>query len=113
MTKPSVSPTSTGGKPVSVDTRKPHESFPLTFHPTGRFCKKSKGVTYYYGKVSDGWEKALENFERFWPFDSTGRARPIDADTGALTVSRMCDHYYEAKRQRHEAGELAASSLRD
>lgn len=59
------------------------------------------------------WEKALENFERFWPFDSTGRARPIDADTGELTVSRMWDHYYEAKRQRHEAGELAASSLRD
>lgn len=59
-------------------------TFPLTIHSTGRSCKKSKGVTYYSGKVSDGWEKAIENFERFWPFDSTGRARPVDAASGAL-----------------------------
>jgi len=112
MTDTSVSTTSKRGKPVSVDTRKPYKGFPLTFHPTGRFCKKAKGRTHYYGKVADGWEAALENFQRFWPFDSTGRARPL-GDGDGLTVARMCDHYYEAKRSKHEAGELARSSLAD
>jgi len=112
MTNASVSRTPSPGKRVSVDTRKPYKGFPLTFHPTGRFCKKSKGVTYYYGRVSDGWQSALDAFNRFWPFDSTGRARPL-GDGDGLTVARMCDHYYEAKRNKHEAGELAHSSLAD
>ena len=112
MTNASVSRTPSPGKRVSVDTRKPYKGFPLTFHPTGRFCKKSKGVTYYYGRVSEGWQSALDAFNRFWPFDSTGRARPL-GDGDGLTVARMCDHYYEAKRNKHEAGELAHSSLAD
>lgn len=71
----------------------PYEDFPLTPHPSGRWCKKINGKQYYYGYVRDGWEQALRRFKTnptggpveaplpaWWPKDSTWSTYFIVAD---------------------------------
>src|SRR5262245_993797 len=96
---------------------KPYANFPLTPHPSGRWCKKatfivnvdgqsrSKGKLFYFGKVSDGWEKALEKFEREWPYLKSGRTPPpIDTGDGC-TMQLLCNAFLTAKKARVESGE--------
>jgi integrase len=42
-------------------TGKPHKDFPLTRHPSGRWCKKIKGKLHYFGKINDP-QAALEKW---------------------------------------------------
>jgi hypothetical protein len=32
---------------------KPHKDFPLTAHPSGRWCKKVRGKVWFFGKLDD------------------------------------------------------------
>lgn len=47
------------GKPA-----KPHTDFPLTAHPTRRWCKKIKGKIHYFGRWDDP-KGALQEYEAF------------------------------------------------
>ena len=34
---------------------KPYDGFPLTAHPSGRWCKKHRGKQHYFGRIDD-WQ---------------------------------------------------------
>jgi len=92
--------------------KKPYKDFPLTPHPTGRWCKKIRGKLHYFGKLSDP-QGALEKLNREWPYLSTGRTPPpIDAG-GGCTIRDLCNSFLTSKRNKLAAGELSERSFRD
>ena len=115
MAKSTKSPQAgkSAGPPLSVTTaRKPYPGFPLTPHPSGRWCKKIRGKLHYFGKV-DAPEAALERFNREWPFLKDGRAvPPIDTGDGC-TVRLMCNAFLTSKQAKLDSGELSPRSFND
>ena len=102
-------------KKPSFQKAKPYSEFPLTAHPSGRWCKKFQGKQYYFGPVDD-WKKALERYKREWPFilDGTGQPSPDEflAENG-YTLAELCNEFLNAKRARLESGEITARTFRD
>lgn len=92
---------------------KPYPEFPLTAHPSGRWCKKCKPPgsdrtrTFYFGSIDD-WEAALERDNREWPFIIQGKTPPEvgDPDEDACTVRTLCKTFLESKRNKIASGEL-------
>ena len=94
-------------------TLKPYAGFPLTPHPTGRWCKNIQGKLYYYGKLDDSHGRAPSDSTEFWPYDSTGRTRPaIDVGDGC-TIKLLCNAYLTSKQAKVTSGELSPRSFRD
>jgi integrase len=91
---------------------KPYDGFPLTAHPSGRWCKKHRGKSHYFGKLAD-WQAALAKYEREWPFIIKGREAPPEAAGEYLTVANLADEFLNAKRLKMEAGELTLRSFGD
>lgn len=89
---------------------KPYVGFPLTIHPSGRFCKKIRGTTYYFGSWADGWQKALDRYNRERDYLHNGQAPP---PTDGLTVKQMVNDFLNAKRAKVESGEISPRSLAD
>jgi integrase len=95
-------------------TAKPYEGYPLTAHPTGRWCKKIRGKLHYFGKIESadaddayGAGAALERFNRDWPYLKDGRTPP-PVDTGdGCTVRLLCNAFLTSKKSQLEAGELS------
>lgn len=91
---------------------KPYEGFPLTRHPSGRWCKKIRGRLVYFGKIDEP-EKALERFNREWPFLKDGRTPPpIDTGDGC-TVRLLCNAFLTSKKARLDTGELSPRSFQN
>ena len=40
-------------RPRHHQSAKPYPEFPLTAHPTGRWCKKVRGPVIFFGKIDD------------------------------------------------------------
>ncbi len=96
----------------STKTAKPYAGFPLTPHPSGRWCKKIRGKLVYFGKL-DSPGAALERFNRDWPYLKDGRTPPpIDTGDGC-TVGLLCNAFLASKRSQLESGELSARSFQD
>jgi integrase len=91
--------------------RKPAANFPLTAHPSGRWCKKLRGRVYYFGKLDD-WKAAVERFNREWPYIVAGRTPPAEGTEGC-TLRELCNQFLAAKQRRIESGELARQSFAD
>ena len=105
-----------GGNPsplTPADTRpeKPYPGFPLFAHQSGRWAKKIRQKLVYFGKVSDGWQAALEKYQAERDYWHAGKRPPENPD--GLTVSRLCDHFYAAKKQRQDAGEITERTLNE
>jgi integrase len=91
---------------LSVTTAKPYPGFPLTPHPSGRWCKKIRGKLQYFGKLADP-DAALERFNREWPYLKDGRTPPA-IDTGdGCTVRLLCNAFLTSKKSKLDAGELS------
>jgi integrase len=115
MGKSSKSPLSSKATPgrLSVTTpRKPYAGFPLTPHPTGRWCKKIRGKLRYFGKLAEP-EAALERFNREWPYLKDGRTPPpIDMGDGC-TIRLLCNAFLTSKKSKLDSGELSPRSFLD
>lgn len=94
--------------------QKPYEGFPLTPHPTGRWCKKIRGKLHYFSRIEDDPEgdAALQRFNREWPCLKEGRIPlPLSTDADALTVGDLSNLVLDGKRMKLESGELSRTSF--
>ncbi len=109
----SALPSKTTARRVSATTTaKPYAGFPLTAHPTGRWCKKIRGRLHYFGKL-DAPDAALERFNREWPYLKDGRTPPpIDTGDGC-SVRLLCNAFLTSKKTKLDTGELSARSFQD
>jgi integrase len=105
-------PLKSSGRLSVATTAKPYPGFPLTPHPSGRWCKKIRGKLHYFGKLTEP-DAALERLNREWPYLKDGRTPPpIDTGDGC-TVRLLCNAFLTSKRVAVEAGELSQRSWKD
>jgi hypothetical protein len=90
---------------------KPYPGFPLTIHPSGRFCKKIKGTTFYFGSWAEGGQKALDRFNKERDIIYATGTRPDDTD--ALTTKDAVNDFLNRKWASVDSGELSARSWAD
>lgn len=93
-----------GSKPAKPE--KPYPGFPLFPHAAGQWAKKIRGKLVYFGPWATP-EKALERFNREWPYLKDGRTPPPEhiSEDGA-TVREVCNDFLEAKNEKVKAGDL-------
>jgi transposase InsO family protein len=91
---------SPSGKPTKPS--KPYPAFPLTPHPSGRWCKKSRGKLHYFGQWDDP-DAALKKYLEQKDALHAGRMPRPDADV--VTVKKTVNAFLRAKlpRQRQPA----------
>lgn len=93
---------------------KPHKDFPLTAHPSGRWCKKIKGELHYFGKIvgDDSGESAQAALEKWLEQKDdllAGRA-PRARTAGATTMRDLANAFMTFKRQIADNGEIKEST---
>jgi integrase len=98
--------------------KKPYPDFPLTPHASGKWQKKIRGKTHYFGNWArrvggklvrvegDGWKEALELYRAQADDLHAGRTPRVKSD--GLTVAALCNHFLTAKQRKLDAGELGA-----
>ena len=98
----------------SSKPKKPYPEFPLFPHATGRWAKKIRQKLHYFGKIADDPEgkRALEQFNREWPYLADGRTPP-PLDSDACTIRELCNAFLISKRVKMDAGELSERSWSD
>jgi hypothetical protein len=101
----------------SGKSEKPYDGFLLTAYPTGRWCKRRKGGTYYFGLLAD-WKAALEKHERDGPYIAKEATPPETADgeggeTGPCTLRTLCNTFLESRRNLMDNQELTPRNYRD
>ncbi|MCI0683715.1 MAG: tyrosine-type recombinase/integrase [Gemmataceae bacterium] len=89
---------------------KPSPDFPLTPHPSGRWCKKILGKLHYFGPWADpdgALAKYLAEKDRL----HAGLTTADNPDE--LTVFSLCAKFLTTKKRMMESGELSPRSLAD
>jgi integrase len=89
---------------------KPYPDFPLTAHPTRRWCKKIRGRLHYFGPWGDP-QGALTKYLEQKDDLHAGRTPRVAND--GLTVSGLCNRFLTTKRQLLDTGELSPQSWQD
>ena len=104
---------------------KPYPTFPLTAHPSGRWCKKIRGKLHYFGRwgtrhkgelttvdnPADAAEAALNEYLEVKDDLHAGRTPRPKSD--GVTVAGVCNPFLEAKEDRLDSGELSPDTFRD
>jgi integrase len=95
---------------------KPYPDFPLFPHATGRWAKKIHGRLFYYGKwrgvEGDGWQAALDAYQKYRDDDYAGRARrEVGADGPRL--HELVNRFLTAKERLRDSGEITARTFAD
>src|SRR5262245_27672120 len=83
---------------------KPYPDFPLTPHPSGRWCKKIRGQLHYFGKWADV-DGALDRY--LADKDALHAGRMPRPDPDALTVKDVVNAFLNFKDGLVVAGELS------
>lgn len=102
-------PQSTRRKP-RVKPTKPYPDFPLTPHPSGRWCKKVRGKLHYFGRLADP-DAALKLWLDQKDYLLAGRTPPANLD--GFTVRNLCNAFLTAKKHLVDAQELSPRSFAD
>jgi integrase len=88
------------------------DTFPLTPHPTGRWCKKIRGKVYFFGKLTDGWQSAEKRYKDEKDDLFAGRV-PTARNKNGLRLVELCDRWMHYKRNLVRSGELKLRTWRD
>lgn len=103
---------------------KPYEGYPLFPHDSGRWAKKIRGRLSYFGRWArrengklvrvpgDGWQEALELYEKQRDDLHAGRTPRNDDDKGP-TLADLCNRFLETKEDLVDSGELSPSTFGD
>ena len=92
---------------------KPHPDYPLTPHPTGRWCKKIRGKLHYFGKI-DGDEKgeaALNDWLEKKDDLLAGRTPRVSGDE--LTVRDLVNRFLTVKQAHVDSREITQRHFND
>jgi len=89
---------------------KPYPDFPLTPHPTGRWCKKIRGKLHYFGPWHEP-QGALDNY--LAQKDALHAGRTPRPDPEALTVETLVVAFLNHKQAMMDAGELSPRTFED
>lgn len=97
----------------AAPVRKPYSDFPLTPHPSGRWCKKVKGRLYYFGKTAgdENGTAALAEWLRVKDELLAGR-KPREAREG-LPIADAVNRFLNVKAAAVASGELTQMSWND
>jgi integrase len=100
-------------KRASGKPGKPRPDFPLFPHATGRWAKKVRGKTHYFGKL-DGDPEGVAALNKWLDQkDDLLAGRTPRGTAGGLTVHDLCNRFLTNRRGKMESGELAAVSFAD
>jgi len=100
---------------------KPYPTFPLTAHPSGRWCKRIRNRLHYFGywrnqdgsiKLDSGdWKTALKLYKSQADDLHAGRTPRTDAD--AIDIAELVDRFLTSKRLLLDNGELSPRTFSD
>lgn len=90
---------------------KPHPNYPLYAHNSGRWAKKVRQKTHFFGKWEDP-QGALELWLEQKDALLAGR-KPRVASANELSIRRMCDLFMDSRHRMAATGELAETTLAD
>jgi integrase len=86
------------------------DKFPLTLHPTGQYCKKIKGKTYYFGSdKKDALQRYLDQ-ATYLHGCQNNLQRPTD---DSMTLKQLCDMYLTYQYSKLQADDLTAKHHND
>ena len=90
---------------------KPYPEFPLFPHASGRWAKKIRGTTHFFGPWRDP-HQALTRYLAGKDDLESGRPMPVSVRPGdTLTVKKMVAAYLEAKKLSVECGDMTRRTL--
>src|SRR6516162_5328372 len=90
---------------------KPYPDYPLTPHPSGRWCKKIRGRMFYFGPWHDT-QGALSRYLEQRDDLHAGRV-PAAASANGLSVRELCNRFLTSKKHKLETGQLSPQSFGD
>lgn len=93
---------------------KPHPDFPLGVHPSGRWCKRVRGVLRYFGKIQgdEQGQAALAEWLRVKDDLLAGRT-PRPRDDQRLTVRELANKFLTYNTHKVRTAELCQRSFND
>src|SRR5262245_4080001 len=100
---PKRQPLTTAGN-RSAKPAKPYPDFPLTAHPTGRWCKKIRGKIYYFGTWADPDGALAKYLEQK---DDLHAGRQPKPEAQAIRVKDVTNAWLISKDELVEASELS------
>ena len=86
------------------------DKFPLTFHPTGQYCKKIKGKMYYFGSDK---KQALERYLGQATYLHGGQNNLQKPTDDNMTLRQLCDMYLKYQYSKLQANDLTARHHND
>lgn len=99
-------------KSPNYQAAKPHKDFPLTAHPSGKWCKKVKGKIRYFGPVGDPDAALALWLEQKDDLLAGREPRPKGPASGP-TIRTLANAFLGHKRKLIDAGELSVRSFED
>ncbi len=88
--------------------QKPYPDFPLTWHPSGTWCKKIRGKLHYFGADA---QATVDKYEQQREDLQAGRTPRVQSN--GLTLVALVNKFLTHKKGRIQEGELTLRTLRD
>ena len=82
------------------------DKFPLTFHPTGQYCKKIKGKIYYFGSDK---KQALERYLNQATYLHGHQENLQKPTEDHMTLKQLCEMYLKYQYSKLQANDLTAN----
>jgi len=84
------------------------DKFPLTFHPTGQYCKKIRGKIYYFGSdKKKATQRYLDQSTYLHGCQNNLQQQKPTGDN--MTLKQLCDMYLKYQYSKLQANGLTAS----